>query len=172
MKAPIRRLVEVLDACLHVLPGAEVRQGREFCWLHSEKVCQQLRHYGAWVNFWGISCLCLALLMPALIFCFAYTIESRLQVSALSVFRFLLCFPAVMLVLKFAGDAFICAVANAVAYFAPGAGCTEKPQPWVFRELRESYAWYCGVPRYWVRRTNRMLFLLAALGICVACYLQ
>lgn len=171
MKAPIRKLVEALDAWLHFLPGSEVRQGRENKWLHSEAVRLQVRHYGAWVNFWGISCLGVALLVPVLMFCFVYTIESSLQVSAVSVFRFLLCFPAVMLAVKFSGDAFICLAANAVARFAPGAGCTESPQPWGFRELRESYAWYCGIPRYWVRRINRVLFLLAAMGVCSACYM-
>ena len=171
MKAPIRRFVEALDSCLHFLPGSEVRQGREFCWLHSDTVRQQVQHYGAWVNFWGVSCLSVALLAPVLMACFVYSIESSLQVSALSVFRFLLCFPAAMLAVKFAGDAFICLAANAVMRFAPGAGCTVKPQPWIFRELREAYAWYCGVPRYWVRRANRVAFLMAALGVCAACCL-
>lgn len=76
-----------------------------------------------------------------------------------------------MLAVKFAGDAFICLAANTVQLLVPGAGCTHRPQRWVFSELRNAYAWYCGVPRYWVRRVNRILFLMAALGVCAACYL-
>lgn len=172
MKAPIRQLVEALDSCLHFLPDARVRQGREYRWLHSAEIQAQVLHYGAWVNFWGIGCfLAVAIVPPALIGLFLYS-QSPFGVSPLSILSFLLCFPAVMLAVKFAGDAFICLAANAVQRVAPGAGCTVKPQSWSFRELRESYAWYCGVPRYWVRRVNRVLFLMAGLGVCAACFLN
>lgn len=171
MKAPVRRLVEALDHQLRFLPAASVRRGREHSWLHSETVREQLLHYGAWVNFWGISCLLVALAVPVISLLFAAHGEGIDGVESGSLIGFLLCFPAVMLAAKFAGDAFICLAANIVQRFAPGAGCSVPPRLWRFCELREAYAWYCGVPRYWVRRANRVLFLMAALGVCAACYL-
>lgn len=171
MKAPIRQLVEALDSCLHFLPDARVRQGREYRWLHSAEIEAAVLHYGAWVNFWGIGCFLAAVFVPLLMICPVLFPESPFGVSPLAFVSFLLCFPAVMLAVKFAGDAFICLAANAVLRFAPGAGCSVKPRAWSFRELRESYAWYCGVPRYWLRRVNRVLFLMAGLGVCAACFL-
>lgn len=167
MKAPIRRLVEALDARLGFLPGESVRKGREYRWLHAEDVRGRMRHYGAWVNFWGISCLLITPAVPLA----ALAVYAARGDGDLSVLRCMLCFPAVMLGVKYAGDLFICTAANIVRRFAPGAGCTVQPQPWEFRELRDAYAWYCGVPRYWARRMNRGLFLLAALGVCLAYYL-
>lgn len=169
MQTPIRSLVETLDSRLHFLPDMSVRHGRETLWLHSDEVRSRMLHYGAWVNFWGVSCLLVTLGLPLLIL--LPVLHRELAVSELSVLRFLLCFPALMLGVKYAGDMFICLAANVVHRFAPGAGCSHPPRPWRFRELREAYAWYCGVPRYWVRRANRSLFLLAALGVCVSCYL-
>lgn len=171
MKAPIRQIIEALDGYLHFLPDGSVRQGREHRWLHSPEVAAQLRHYGAWVNFWGVCCGLVALLVPGLIFLQALFASHQVSLSGVSVLRFILCFPAVMLAVKFAGDLFICIAANPVQRLAPGVGCTHRPQHWSFRELRSAYAWYCGVPRYWVRRVNRILFLMAALGVCAACYL-
>lgn len=171
MKAPIRQIIEALDGYLHFLPDAGVRKGREYCWLHSPDVAEQLRHYGAWVNFWGVCCGLVALLVPGLMLLLVLFPLRTHPVSSVSVLRFILCFPAVMLAVKFAGDLFVCTVANLVQRLAPGAGCTHRPQLWAFRELRCAYAWYCGVPRYWVRRANRILFLMAALGVCAACYL-
>ena len=171
MKAPIRHLVEALDGYLHFLPDARVRQGREHRWLHDEAVRCRLLHYGAWVNVWGISCGMVAMLVPVLLFLQVLVEPRSLAVEGVSVLRFLLCFPAVILAVKFAGDMFICPAANLVQRLAPGAGCTHRPQRWIFAELRSAYAWYCGVPRYWVRRMNCILFLMAALGVCAACYL-
>ena len=171
MKAPIRQIIEALDGYLHFLPDAGVRQGREHHWLQASEVAEQLRHYGSWVNFWGVCCGLVALLVPGLMLLQVSISPHQLPVSTVSVIRFILCFPAVMLAVKFAGDLFICAAANLVQRLAPGVGCTHRPQHWSFRELRSAYAWYCGVPRYWVRRANRMLFLMAALGVCTACYL-
>lgn len=171
MKAPIRQIIETLDGYLHFLPDAGVRNGREHHWLHSPEVDEHLRHYGAWVNFWGVCCGLITLLVPGLMLLHTLFSPLELSVGGVSVIRFILCFPAVMLAVKFAGDLFICAAANLVQRLAPGAGCTLRPRHWSFRELRSAYAWYCGVPRYWVRRLNRMLFLMAALGVCSACYL-
>lgn len=171
MKAPIRQLVEKLDSHLHFLPDARVRQGREYHWLHSAETRAAVSHYGAWVNFWGISCILSALAVPLAVVFFHFFRQETFGVSTDSVVRFLLCFPAVMLMVMFAGDAFICIAANAVRLLVPGAGCTVQPQPWKFRELRESYAWYCGVPRYWLRRVKRVLFLMAGVCLCAACCL-
>ena len=171
MKAPIRRLVEALDAWLHFLPEASVRCGREHAWLQAAEVREQMRHYAAWVNFWGVSCALSAVALPALVLYLAPVVEQGTEQLPVAVLRFLLCFPAVMLGLKYAGDAFICLAANAVRRFAPGAGCEAPPAVWRFRELRQAYAWYCGVPRYWVRRANRCLFVAALLLVCAACSL-
>lgn len=171
MKAPIRQLVEALDRRLHFLPYARIRQSREYNRLHSPEVRAQMLHYGAWVNFWGISCFIVTLIAPLSAVFLFYVQPHSCGVSYDSIVRFLLCFPAVILAVKFAGDAFICLAANAVQRLAPGAGCSVKPQPWKFRELRAAYAWYCGVPHYWVRRFNRISFLMAALGVCIACCL-
>lgn len=171
MKAPIRQIIETLDGYLHFLPDAGVRKGREHHWLHAPEVAEQLRHYGAWVNFWGVCCGLITLLVPGLMLLQTLTTPLPPSVGGVSAIRFVLCFPAVMLAVKYAGDLFICAAANLVQRIAPGAGCTLRPRHWSFRELRSAYAWYCGVPRYWVRRMNRILFLMAALGVCAACYL-
>lgn len=171
MKAPIRQIIETLDGYLHFLPDAGVRKGREHHWLHSPEVAEHLRHYGAWVNFWGVCCGLITLLVPGLMLLQTLFSPHELSVGGVSVIRFILCFPAVMLAVKFAGDLFICAAANLVQRMAPGAGGTLRPRHWSFRELRRAYAWYCGVPRYWLRRLNRILFLMAALGVCAACYL-
>ena len=171
MKAPIRQIIETLDGYLHFLPDAGVRKGREHHWLHAPEVAEQLRHYGAWVNFWGVCCGLITLLVPGLMLLQTLTTPLPPSVGGVSAIRFVLCFPAVMLAVMYAGDLFICAAANLVQRIAPGAGCTLRPRHWSFRELRSAYAWYCGVPRYWVRRMNRILFLMAALGVCAACYL-
>ena len=171
MKAPIRQIIEALDGYVHFLPDAGVRKGREHHWLHAPEVAEQLRHYGAWVNFWGVCCGLITLLVPGLMLLQTLTTPLPPSVGEVSAIRFVLCFPAVMLAVKYAGDLFICAAANLVQRIAPGAGCTLRPRHWSFRELRSAYAWYCGVPRYWVRRMNRILFLMAALGVCAACYL-
>lgn len=171
MNAPIRQLVETLDHRLHFLPDSRVRQGREYRWLHSAETRAEVAHYGAWVNFWGISCILTAVAVPLAVVFLYFFRQEPFGVSAESVVRFLLCFPAVLLAVMFAGDAFICIAANAVRRLVPGAGCTVKPQPWRFRDLREAYAWYCGVPRYWLRRVKRVLFLMACLCLCAACSL-
>ena len=97
MKAPIRQIIEALDGYVHFLPDAGVRKGREHHWLHAPEVAEQLRHYGAWVNFWGVCCGLITLLVPGLMLLQTLTTPLPPSVGGVSAIRFVLCFPAVML---------------------------------------------------------------------------